>query len=232
MTFIPTLALIKNSLLVVGTYNVRGLSDKLKTRRILNYVACKKFDRLIYSFQETHITESRRSELEHCWRGEFLWAPGESNARGVLTLYNTTLFDQILYKFGNPNGRSTWLAGTVGGLNELFVSIYSPNNGKNKEFYIAFLKEVKNICTLYNIDNIYILGDLNVNLHYTNTVTKSKNKLLKAILKELRNLELEILSDKPPTNTWNHGNKFSTLDYVIVSKHLSKFAKSLSTIWG
>ena len=44
-----------------------------------------------------------------------------SNARGVLTLFNTTFFDQILLNHGDPDGRPTWLVGTYNGFNELFV---------------------------------------------------------------------------------------------------------------
>ncbi len=45
-----------NKRLLIGTFNARGLSDKIKTKRLLNYIANKRFDRVIYSLQETHMT--------------------------------------------------------------------------------------------------------------------------------------------------------------------------------
>jgi hypothetical protein len=130
--------------MLIGTYNVRGASDKNKTKRLLNYIASKhQYDRMIYSFQETHITEKRRSELHFSWRGDFVLSPGNSNSRGVLTCFTHKSFDSILYKFGDPNGRSTWIVGEYDKKTELFVSVYAPNNGRNKEYYVGLMKEVE-----------------------------------------------------------------------------------------
>jgi exonuclease III len=225
-----------NKKLLIGTYNVRGASDRGKTKRLLNYAAQRsKFDRFIYSFQETHITEKRRLEIEYSWRNDFVLSPGQSNSRGVLTLFNNNLFERILYKYGDPNGRATWLAGTYNGTNELFVSIYAPNNGVNKDYYVALFKEVQRINLLYNIDNTYVLGDFNINLDKS-TGTRNSRRITEAAKKEIKRLKLEIASDKynPLINvpTWQHGNKVSTIDYVLLSKHLSKMVEKASIIWG
>ena len=219
--------------ILIGTYNVRGSSDKLKTKRLLNYVASNfKNDRVIYSFQETHISENRRYEIEYGWRGEFILSPGNTNARGVLTLFNSTFFEKILFKFGDPNGRLTWIVGTSNGATELYASLYAPNNGKNKEFYLAFFKQLNKISNQYNVDNVYISGDLNIDL--TSSNTRTDRKIVNAVKKELSKHKLKISTDKSKSviATWNHGDKFSCIDYIIVSKHLFSSIKKHSTIWG
>jgi len=159
-----------NKKLLIGSFNVRGANDRLKTKRLLNYVATKnKFDRYIYSFYETHLTEKRRSEIEYGWRGEFLLSPGAGNARGVLTLYKATLFDTLLYSHADPSGRTTWLAGTFDNKNDLFVSIYAPNFGSNKEYFESIFKEIESVKTKYNIDNTFVLGDFNIDIWTSDT---------------------------------------------------------------
>ncbi len=222
--------------LLIGTYNVRGASDRNKIRRLINYAysKMKDVDRFIYSFQETHITDKRYSEIKYLWREEFVIAPGKTNARGVLTLYNKSCFDNLLYQFSDPLGRSTWIAGSYEGQNDLFVSVYAPNNGLNAEYYKSLFNELDIVCKRFDIDNIYLSGDLNIDLLGHSKNGKNGSRILKTVNKELRNLKLQITTDKstPIYYTWNHGNKFSTLDYVIVSDHIAKFVSKHNIMWG
>jgi len=215
----------------IGTFNVRGASDKVKTKRLLNYAASlsKNFDRFIYSFQETHINDTRKNEIEYAWRGEFILSPGQTNARGVLTIFNSSFFDRILYKHADRDGRTTWLAGDIDGVSELFVSVYAPNSGKNKLFYTSLFKQIRLISEQYNIVNTYISGDFNIDLLVS---AKGNNgRISKEFHKELKRTKLDFIKDKYKVS-WNHGSKFSTLDYIFLSRHLSKFITSYSTTWG
>jgi len=205
--------------LFVGSYNVRGSSDKLKTKRLLNYASNKcSHDRMLYSFFESHITDKRRTEIEFGWRVGFVLSPGQTNARDVLTLYKDSLFDSILYKFADPKGRSTWLAGTYDNKNNLFVSIYAPNNGLNKEFYQSLFYEISKIKDTYNIDNTYILGDFNIDL------TSKSNSKIKCFVSHQLLLNGLV--------TMCHGNSFSTIDYICVDKHPSSYTKQFNVVWG
>ncbi len=47
------------------------------------------------------------------------YSAGNSNARGVLTVFNSNLFDRLLKFHGDIDGRSTWIAGTYEGVNEM-----------------------------------------------------------------------------------------------------------------
>jgi hypothetical protein len=55
----------------------------------------------------------------------------------------SSLFDSILYTYADPNGRSPWLAGTYNNRSKLFVSVYAPNFGSNKEYCISLFKEIE-----------------------------------------------------------------------------------------
>jgi hypothetical protein len=156
-----------------------------------------------------------------------------SNSGGVLTIYDSNLFEKVLYDFGDPNGRSTWIVGENKGSNELFVSIYTPNGGANREFFKSFFKKVKYITEKYDINNIYVSRDINVDLTSTK-VTNNNNKIKQTILRRIKELQVGIETDKsnPNNYTWNHGNQFSTIDYIMISKHLSKFVKIIKTEWG
>ncbi len=221
-----------NKELLIGTYNIRGLSDKNKTKRILNYISNQyRYERMIYSFQETHITDKRRSELQFGWRGGFVLSPGQSNSRGVLTCYSNKTFDSILYSHGDPNGRATWLVGEYDKKIELFVSIYAPNNGLNREYYTSITKEVKRIAELYNVLNIFILGDFNINLTPSSCKLKL-DRLIRTFKGQLKGLGLSTVSDKLIDFTWCHGLTRSKIDYIISSKHVLNALKSYNTIWG
>jgi hypothetical protein len=69
------------------------------------------------------------------------------------------------------------------------------------------------------------------------TQGRNGNRIRRTILKELKKLKLQIITDKSsvsnqPCNTWNHGDKFSTYDFIIVSNHLTKFNNNFDTLWG
>ena len=220
--------------MLIGTYNVRGASDRNKLKRLLNYAAqnCKSYDRFIYSLQETHLTEKRRSEIQYGWRGEFVLSPGESNSRGVLTLFSTNFFSRILYSVGvgDPNGRATWVIGEFCGFIQLFVSVYAPNSGRNAEFYTSLTHKIVVLSKQYNVSHVYVSGDLNIDLS-ANITCKKMKKLANSVKKDLKKVGIVEISDKY-IPTWNHGNKFSCLDYILTNKHLAKLCKSYKTQWG
>jgi hypothetical protein len=161
-------------------------------------------------------------------------SPGRTNSRGVLTFFNNSCFENILLRKGDPNGRATWVIGEYNKKTEIFVSIYAPNSGQNAEYYLALLKETKRLCDLYNVHNIYVLGDFNIDLVAdVNSLKRHKQKgLHKRIRKSLKKIAISTVSDKYLLNTWNHGDKFSRLDFILISKHLLSVVKRYDTLWG
>lgn len=118
-------------------------------------------DRLIFSLQESHI-DIKSSLPSFLWREGLIISPSCNNACGIVTLYNNSLFDDIVYQEGSKDGRSTWIIGSFNNYSDMFVSIYAPNSGKNAEFYTSFFNKVNNLSAEYEVDNIYITGDFNL----------------------------------------------------------------------
>ncbi len=128
-------------------------------------------------------------------------------------------------------GPPGWLVNIIKLLNFLF-SVYAQNNRKNAEFYASFFKEVKKICNQYNVLNIYISGEFNVNLTGQSNRKAKDGKITREAKKNFKMLGIFAAPDKYIKSKWSHGTKISILDFVLLSKHLSKLILSYETIWG
>lgn len=95
----------------------------------------------------------------------------------VVTLYSNYLFEKVLFEQGTANGRTTRLIGLYNDQVDLFVSLYATKSGCNLEFYEAFFKKLNNLVERHKVDNIYISGDLNIEL--THARGKSSRKITK-----------------------------------------------------
>jgi len=218
------------------TYNIRGCATYDKLKRIINYCygRAKKTDRLFFSLQETHIKNDKL--LKCLWRDLFVLSPSLNNARGTLLLCSGGAFEEILYRHGSSDGRSAWVIGKQNGNTDLVVSIYAPNSGKNLEFYKQFFTKVRNLVDQHSVDNIFIMGDLNIVLSggcCTNrTTTKCEKKMKEFIESELSELNLCNLSQNPGEHTWTRGTTFSTLDYILGPCSSVNLNIQSKTMWG
>ncbi len=142
--------------LLIGTYNISGCKNYGKLKRIMAWIFNKKkTDRFIYSLQETYITENEFSKVEVLWREGLVIAPSLGRARGVITVFSNSLFDNIIYTSGSSDGRLTIVVGDYNSNIDMFISIYSPNSGKNAEFYTSFFAKVNALSNKYKVDNIW-----------------------------------------------------------------------------
>jgi exonuclease III len=191
-------------------------------------------DRFIYSLQETHITKDECFLVEALWREGYVIAPSLGKARGVVTVFSNSLFDSVLFTLGSPDGRSTWVVGEHNTNVDLFVSIYSPNSGKNAEFYTSFFSKVNAMVNRFNVDNVYISGDFNLVLFDSKTnrpQSTYEKKLSKIVLSEMSLLGLKCINDCSK-HTWNRGNKFSTLDYIFVPRAIADTHPDVEVKWA
>jgi hypothetical protein len=148
-------------------------------------------------------------------------SPSTGKARGVLTVYSNNLFDNVIHTVGTPDGRMTCVIGEYNSSVDMFVSVYSPNSGKNAEFYLSLFAKINRLVARFEVDNVYLSGDLNLVLNGASSSNRSQsfyeNKLVNIITSELDALQIDHLSDIAQC-TWNRGNKFSTLDYRVRRK--------------
>ena len=150
--------------LKIATINVRGLRNKVKRSRLLNWLKVNRFH--IICLQETFIT----CEIDQEIRNEFYefgllfnCCSRSVHSKGVSILishgigkYNA----QELYK--SNDGRQILLHLKIDGVQNDFVisSVYAPNNFRGK---IIFLKDVNHLVKTHNKNNPYlgIAWDLN-----------------------------------------------------------------------
>ncbi len=210
--------------LLIGTYNISGCKNYGKLKRIMSLIfSKKKTDRFIYSLQETYITKNEFNKVEALWREGLVISPSLGRARGVITVFSNSMFEKVIYSFGSPDGRTTTVIGEFNSSVEMFVSLYSPNSGKNAEFYTSFFSKISALMNTYQVDNVYISGDFNLVLseNSCNRFQSSyEKKLSKIIIDEMEALGLACVNTDQKY-TWNRGNKFSTLDYIFIPKQLA-----------
>jgi hypothetical protein len=221
--------------LLIGSYNISGCKKYSKLRRIVAWIfKHKKTDRFIFSLQETYITKDEVSKVELLWREGLIISPSLGRARGVLTFYSNSLFDNILYSHGSPDGRLTIVIGEYNSNVEMFVSIYSPNSGKNAEFYTSFFSKINKLVLKYCVENVYISGDFNLVLFDapgSRLQSSYERKLSKIVIDEMNLLGLKCVNDVSK-HTWNRGSKVSTLDYIFLPNHICDTSPSCNVNFG
>jgi exonuclease III len=221
--------------LLIGTYNISGCKKYCKLRRIMAWIfSKKKTDRFIFSLQETYITNAESNKVETLWREGLVISPSSGRARGVITVFSNSLFEKVIYSFGSPDGRLTIVIGEYNSNIDMFVSIYSPNSGKNAEFYTSFFAKISVISNKYKVDNVYISGDFNLVLVESSgsrIQSSYEKKLCKIIMDEMSQLGLACINDFNK-HTWNRGDKFSILDYIFVPKQMADSKPNVSVQFG
>jgi hypothetical protein len=222
--------------LLVGTYNTSGCKKYSKLKRLMTWLfKHKKADRFIFSLQETHLSNNELPLVQSLWREGIILSPSNGRARGVLTLFSNNLFENLIHGYGTSDGRMTIVIGSYNGVIEMFISLYSPNSGKNAEFYSSFFSKVNNLVAKYDVDNIYVSGDFNLVLDGAVSSNRLQSfyerKLVKIVSSEMELLNLNALSDLCKC-TWNRGDKFSTLDYVFGPKSISNGKCHSRTLWA
>jgi hypothetical protein len=122
---------------------------------------------------ETHLDLNDASKLDLMWRGQKVISLGTSNSRGTIILYNENQFYEVIHSYGDPDGRTTWLITRKKVTISLFSGIYGPNRDQH-EYYKTYTQITKGLISKYNVDNIYIGGDFNVEL--CKTIGRYSNK--------------------------------------------------------
>ena len=208
--------------LKIGTYNVRGLGDAAKARKVFHYLNLREYD--IVFLQETHITKSKEKFYKNMWGGRIYFSNGESNARGTAILKKKKTPFQVNYQETDSEGRTVILHGSINCTMLVLVNVYGPNDKKLNYYQDLFAK-------LKMTEKPHIIaGDFNVILNPEmdkfggrETVKCKAADLLRKVM------EVEFLTDiwrqlhkEKKTFTWhgtdrNKGKVGGRLDLILVS---------------
>jgi exonuclease III len=225
------LVIDKNNL-VICSYNVQGIGNFKKMKRVMNKLNKLPFrNNCIINLQETHFSD--KTSLSYQWKSGYVQSNGTSSSAGVAILYNESYFDEIIETEEDYEGRFCSLVSSKEGEIFIFYNIYAPN-----DHYIAFdfFTSIKHKMQMkqgkYPNANIFVCGDLNVVFNPdVDSIGRNQSKQEKKVVKYLTNLKcLFNLEDsyrkinKYGGFTWGKNNPNylrSRLDYILSSSKMN-----------
>jgi exonuclease III len=217
--------------LFVLTYNVQGLGNFNKLKRVINYFHKLPFkNNSIINLQETHLTS--QNTIKYQWKHGSVQFFGKPNSCGVAILYNENFFDKILGNYSDDSGRFCTLIAEKDNETYLFVNCYAPNNHyESIEFFNMVENYITDINNAYQSINLFISGDLNVIFDKNvdsigRRQTKQEEKVVGKIkrIKSLFGLKDSYrLLNTYGGFTWEKNNPSflrSRLDYILASNNI------------
>jgi len=219
--------------LTVITYNVRGLKEYSKLKRVLNTCAgkIKNNKNTVICLQETHLERADENKLKVMWRDKYVLSPGGNKSRGCIILYDSS-WEGIDFQI-DKGGRFIVL--TLKKQFGLFsiANIYAPNDQNVQFFETVLLQLVKNKDDLGATP--VLVGDFNLVINpdrdSLNRNTCNKETIVRTFVKDtLASLGLQDAYRHKHSEggyTWVRGNCYSRLDMIYVDKELlSKVTKA------
>ncbi len=218
--------------LIIATYNVQGLNNMHKVKRVFNVLNKLEFkNNCIINLQETHLTKS--NIFRYHWKGDYVASGGSRASCGVAILFNPSYFDTIISKKVDDDGRFCSFTASKNLEVYHFVNIYAPNNHyESQNFFNSLKQHLDEVNTQHPLANIIISGDFNVVFDpNVDSIGRNQNrqeiKVLEIInqIKILHNLIDTYRSiHKYGGFTWKRNNPTylrSRLDYILASKNLA-----------
>ena len=112
----------------VISYNVRGLADDRKTKKIINYLKKQSSGNSVIFMLETHLTSKSQQGFRAQWRGDVTFSHGTSSARGVCIAFRPNLEKKILsLPICDENGRFIIVYVEIQGPSFVLIHCYAPN---------------------------------------------------------------------------------------------------------
>jgi len=226
----------KNTLKVI-TYNIRGLKEYSKLKRVLNKCAViiGHNKNTIINLQETHLEDNDRNKIEIMWRGNWIISPGSQKSRGCLTLFDHSW--ELLDKWADPGGRSCII--TIKKAIGIFciTNLYAPNVHSITFFEEILLRQIETK-DKFNANSI-VVGDFNLCLDPSIDSTNRKQSdnerivvdFIKDSLRAIKHKDAYRCKQATGGYTWNRARCFSRLDMVFSSEELVDQIKSTNIDW-
>lgn len=214
----------------ICTYNVNGMSDIVKRRKIFGIL--KQFDVDIAMLQETHSTQDSVKMWQSEWRGKIYATSSNSASKGVMIL----LAERLHYKIHNvetdEEGRIIIIEIEIEKVVYLLVNVYAPNNDD-----VSFFTKVYDMINAFENCNIVWGGDFNLVLDVQidrNSSSYNNVKALQVLKTAIEELELcDVWRVRHPDikrYTWSRGNLKSRLDFFLINQGISSKVHSAKII--
>jgi len=208
------------------TYNVRGIKEYSKLKRILNLCAkvLKSNPLTVINLQETHLDNNDRDRIKLLWRGGFNLSPGTNRSRGCMTLWSST-WNELEVSSDNQ-GRLCSTTLRKNGFTVSFINIYGPND-HNIQFFDGVFNEAVRLKDKYD-DVVFICGDFNLVIDAASDSVSRSQSAQEIVSSELVGENMSALQmfdcyrafTKVGGYTWNRGICYSRLDMIYASELL------------
>ena len=136
------------------TLNVRGLADRIKRKKLFQYLYDKHVD--IALLQETHSSKKMHKRWQTEFGGKIYFADGETNARGVAILLKKNLECKVVRVEKDDIGRELYVTIKFQDKTLQIVNIYAPNED-DEEFFAKVFHGIQQS----QVDHIVMGGDMN-----------------------------------------------------------------------
>lgn len=108
------------------SYNVKGLGNPIKRKKILNQL--KKLQCSIAMLQETHLSEKEHLKLKREWVDLVFSSSFEKGRkRGVAILFSKAVYFNHIETVSDKNGRYVLVKGDISGTKVTLLNLYAPN---------------------------------------------------------------------------------------------------------
>jgi len=228
---------VNKSKLRVMTYNVQGLGNTAKLKRVNNIL--HKLDQresYVINLQETHF--KNEENIAYHWKWGVTQSLGSSNSCGVAILYSKSYFDEVIETRSDKIGRYCSVTLNRDGDVYTFVNVYAPNNHyKSFEFLEYIENEIEDILNRHPLTNLIISGDFNFVISQDkDSIGRNKSQQEKIVVDKFLEIayKYSLVDTFRKLNdhggyTWGKNNPIflrSRLDYVFANKVLTNSVTS------
>ena len=224
----------------VVSYNVNGLGDDWKCRKIFNYMKKHTSGKAIVCLQETHLVQKVEKLFEYQWRGKVHFSHGTSSSRGVCICFRYDLDYKIFEVINDKEGRYIIARMEIQGQPYVLINCYAPNSETGQ---VKIFKDISKQLADMDItpDYKYICaGDWNLifdaSMDSFGEKAVLKRKAIFQIKTIMSNFELvDIWRVRNPTLrqfTWRRKTplQVSRLDFFLISNDLQFGVKSCENL--
>ena len=228
--------------LKIYSFNVRGISDRLKRRTIFRHLK-KKYPSSIFLLQETHSSTDKEQMWRLDWNGDIYFSHGTNNSCGVATLISPDLDLDIQILHRDDIGRFLAIIIHTKENSEFAVyNIYAPVRSKVQE-QLKLLDFIKDIYNKTDVLHTIMGGDFNTVFNpemdkqggdmkgCTNLYTEELLAFMEAndLIDAVRYLNPE---KKIFTRVQHTPPVLSRIDHWIISSHLANYLQMATAYPG
>ena len=144
------------------SWNVRGLGDYQKRRKLFNWVKKHTSKNATVFMQETHSSDKTGKQWEQLWRGSIKFSHRTTSSKGVLIAFLESLEFNITKEFTDQNGRYIVLQVDIQENPYVLINYYAPNLETQQ---VSVLDELTKVLSNLELkENTYLIlgGDFNL----------------------------------------------------------------------